>query len=268
MTSRPEFQQFKASAPLVSLSISPDGSQVAIAGREGLATRGMRRFNSLFSFKSTKCCDGRNCQSCIQFTDGVENQREFRLHRRKMASCMYVAILLFRKEIRRANVGKDARNMIATGSTNGNIMVWDLSRPSSQKLDRTVQEHKRAVNRIAVHPREAIMLSASQDGTMKLWDLRSKDTAKVTYDAKSECVRDVQFSPVDWYSFAAAFDNGTVSVWDLRSTTNAMLRYNAHNGPVLTVEWHSDGRLLASGGRDKAIKVCQWKRGISMEKGC
>jgi len=65
---------------------------------------------------------------------------------------------------------KDAINLLVTGSTNGNVMVWDLSRPSSQKLDRTIQEHKRAVNRIAVHPREGILvLSASQDGTMKLW---------------------------------------------------------------------------------------------------
>lgn len=32
-------------------------------------------------------------------------------------------------------------------------------------------------------------------------------------------------------------------------------KVSAHNGPCLTVDWHPDGRTLASGGRDRTIKV-------------
>ena len=82
------------------------------------------------------------------------------------------------------------------------------------------------------------------------------------------------------YEFAAAFETGTIQVslafqkrkeererlvdsiiilikkWDMR---NAKALYDrkvsAHNGPCLTVDWHPSGRLVASGGRDKTIKV-------------
>ena len=32
-------------------------------------------------------------------------------------------------------------------------------------------------------------------------------------------------------------------------------KLSAHTGLVLTIDWHSDGRYLASGGRDKVIKI-------------
>jgi WD repeat-containing protein 24 len=44
--------------------------------------------------------------------------------------------------------------------------------------------------------------------------------------------------------------------WDMRNLKPIYDRkVSAHNGPCLTVDWHSDGRTLASGGRDRTIKV-------------
>lgn len=47
---------------------------------------------------------------------------------------------------------------------------------------------------------------------MKLWDIRDPSNCKVTFDGKSEAVRDVKFSKHYTNFFAAAFDNGTVQV--------------------------------------------------------
>jgi WD40 repeat protein len=62
-----------------------------------------------------------------------------------------------------------AGNLIATASTAG-IAIYDLAMASSQKLNRVISEHTRAVNRVHFHPTDSfLLLSGSQDGTIKVW---------------------------------------------------------------------------------------------------
>jgi WD40 repeat protein len=150
----------------------------------------------------------------------------------------------------------DAKHLIATAATNGSIVLWNLNKPVGQRQDRIISEHSRAVNRLCFHPTDAIiLLSASQDGTMRMWDLRTKNTAQYVFEGKSEAVRDVQFAPGNAYAFAAAFENGTFQKWDIRFPKLYEKKWNAHNALVLSLDWHQDGRYLATGGRDKQIKV-------------
>lgn len=169
-------------------------------------------------------------------------------------------------------------NIIATAATNGALVIWDLNLNRNQKqgaphigegsivrdplnglrvhTDRVISEHQRAVNRISFHPTEpVILLSASQDGVVKLWDLRERSAARLSFECKAESVRDVQFSTTDTNQFVAGFENGTVQRWDIRQPLKFEQRINAHNGPVFAVEWHPEGRYLATGSRDKTIRV-------------
>lgn len=72
---------------------------------------------------------------------------------------------------------------------------------------------------------------------------------------KAESVRDIQFNPNSMSEFAAAFENGTIQRWDIRKPNIYERKINAHHGLTLTLDWHSDGRHIATGGRDKMIKV-------------
>lgn len=98
-------------------------------------------------------------------------------------------------------------------------------------------------------------MSASQDGTLKLWDLRSGGAAALTFEGKSESARDVAWHPVNGHDFAACFENGSLQRWDVRQPRLFTRKLNAHNGLCLTVDWHPEGRYLASGGRDKMLRV-------------
>nr|CAG8449229.1 136_t:CDS:10 [Entrophospora candida] len=148
-----------------------------------------------------------------------------------------------------------SRNKIATAASNGLIVIWDIGNGRS-RIDRRINEHTRAVNRICFSPMQgSLLLSASQDCTMKLWDLRDPEKARYTFQGRCDGVRDVQFNSMNQYEFAAAFDNGTIQKWDIRKPSIHQKRYNAHIGSVLSVDWNSDGRTIASGGRDKIIKI-------------
>ncbi|RPB22900.1 WD40 repeat-like protein, partial [Terfezia boudieri ATCC MYA-4762] len=143
------------------------------------------------------------------------------------------------------------RDLIATAATNGSIALY-----RDFRHDRILQEHHRQVNRLAFNAADGrLFLSASQDGSVKLWDLRERKS-RITFVGKSEAVRDVQFNEANAVEFVAGYENGCVQRWDYRNPSVCERKIsNAHQGPVYSVAWHPDGKHCASGGRDKTVKV-------------
>lgn len=81
------------------------------------------------------------------------------------------------------------QELIAAAGSNGVIVVWSASnllegisttnqqqqqQLSVQAPEAVLSQHVRAVNRLAWHPNKQVLLSASQDGTVKLWERRRK----------------------------------------------------------------------------------------------
>eukprot|EP01102_Stenamoeba_stenopodia_P018933 TRINITY_DN7028_c0_g1_i1.p1 TRINITY_DN7028_c0_g1~~TRINITY_DN7028_c0_g1_i1.p1 ORF type:complete len:798 (-),score=135.63 TRINITY_DN7028_c0_g1_i1:38-2431(-) len=144
---------------------------------------------------------------------------------------------------------------IATAATNGAVVIWNIGE-NQPKQEKVISEHNRTVNRICWHPEsDSLLLSGSQDGTIRLWDRRDPNNKK-TFLANSDSVRDVQFNPFYSNYFACAFENGTVQIWDIRKQNACERKITAHQGLVFTVDWHPEDRnMIASGGRDRMIKV-------------
>ncbi|CAG0884068.1 unnamed protein product [Cyprideis torosa] len=146
-------------------------------------------------------------------------------------------------------------NLIASAVTNGNVIIWSLSKGTRASQEMKFDDHKRMVNRVTFHPSEVkLLLSGSQDASCKLFDLRRKQ-AVMTFQG-TERVRDVQFSPFQHSSFVAVTENGNVQIWDLRKPNHRVMNFTAHTGPVLACDWHPTIRdRLATAGRDRYIKV-------------
>ncbi|RWS16395.1 WD repeat-containing protein 24-like protein [Dinothrombium tinctorium] len=147
-------------------------------------------------------------------------------------------------------------NLLATAATNGSVVIWNLQKSTRSKIDQVLMHHKRTVNKVCFHPSEGhLLLSGSQDGTMKLFDLRRGDIS-MEFNSQSESVRDVQFSPHQEWMFAAVQENGNVQLWDSRRNDKYLRQFTAHSGPVFSCDWHpEDRRWFATAGRDKTIKV-------------
>lgn len=70
-------------------------------------------------------------------------------------------------------------HILATAATNGAVVVWNLNRPSRSKQEHVFMDHKRTVNKVSFHTTEPMwLISGSQDGTMKCFDLRTKEAVK------------------------------------------------------------------------------------------
>lgn len=151
-------------------------------------------------------------------------------------------------------------DILATAATNGVVSVFDLSRSGRQKQFLTYNDHERTTNSVCFHMTDPhLLLSCSQDGTVKRFDTRA-DKAVTTFYSNSESVRDVKFSPGNPYIFAAASENGLVQLWDTRRADRCTSQFTAHSEPIYTCDWHPmNPNWLATGSRDKQIKI--WSLG-------
>lgn len=149
---------------------------------------------------------------------------------------------------------------IATAASNGKIMLYDMERPGVE-IGR-LHEHYRQVHKVDFNPIEGqFLLSGSQDGTVRLWDLRAFQKnvmtcySKGTFPGRSDGVRHTKWSPVDTWSFALGTDNGTVQRWDTRQNRTPILKISAHTDTCNSIDWHPDGRHLVSAGKDQNVNV-------------
>ncbi|PSN65170.1 hypothetical protein BS50DRAFT_497088 [Corynespora cassiicola Philippines] len=150
---------------------------------------------------------------------------------------------------------------IATAAANGKVILYDLNR-AGVELAR-LHEHSRQVHKLAFNPHQGhLLLSASHDTTVRLWDLRDmrKDImtcpSRDQYSGINGGIRDVQWSPTDAVEFAFGTDNGTIQRWDFRQNKSPKQKITAHDQRTCTsIDWHPDGKHLLSSGVDKTVKV-------------
>jgi len=106
-------------------------------------------------------------------------------------------------------------------------------------------------------PNSEIILSASRDKSVIVWQLERSETAygsaKRALKGHSHFVQDVVISSDGQFALSGSWD-GTLRLWDI-TTGSTTRRFVGHTKDVLSVAFSVDNRQIVSGSRDKTIKL-------------
>nr|POE68814.1 putative wd repeat-containing protein c4f8.11 [Quercus suber] len=149
---------------------------------------------------------------------------------------------------------------LAAATSSGKIILYNIGHAELQATQ--LYDHSRQVHKVTFNPhRGNLLLSGSQDGTVRLWDIRTARNqvntlqSKRTYSGQSDGVRDVKWSPTEGVDFALATDSGVIQRWDLRNLRAPKVRISAHSLACSAIDWHPDGKHIASASSDMTVRV-------------
>ncbi|KAM3088492.1 SEA (Seh1-associated) complex subunit [Clarireedia jacksonii] len=234
---------YSAGAPLTCLGRSPDGQRAVIAGPK--------------VFKIVKT-EGSTITEELDLRAAISSYAS--THDPSAASVEQLNI----RAVRWSHAFLSST--IVTAGGNGRITVYDLNRVGEGIEVGRTQEHARQVHKLAINPFKCNwLLSASQDGTIKAFDIRDPRRSLFTFKCNADAVRDVKWSPIDGMEFACSTDAGVIQKWDYRKFHAPILKITAHTSAVFSISWHPDGNHLISGGKDQQCHV--WDISKTAERG-
>jgi WD40 repeat protein len=124
----------------------------------------------------------------------------------------------------------------------------------ASRVVRIFSGHEKGVQGAAYSPDGARLASASNDGTLRVWEVGSG--AQLWLADAGAALNRVAWSP-DGALLAAGDEDGVVHLWDAAGQEVQALA--AHDGSANAVVWSPDGTRLASAGDDGRLKV--WETG-------
>ncbi len=137
-----------------------------------------------------------------------------------------------------------------TKSSNPNLSVNKTSENSVQPS--TLKGHSSDVNSVAFTPDGQMLATASDDLTIKLWNLATKQKIR-TFKGHSSWIYAIAISP-DGQTIASGSADKTIKLWNL-NTGKEIRTLIGHSDSVASVAFSPDGKLLGSGSLDKTIKL-------------
>ncbi|MCF2144917.1 serine/threonine protein kinase [Desmonostoc muscorum LEGE 12446] len=122
-------------------------------------------------------------------------------------------------------------------------------------LAKSLKGHSSDVNSVAFSPDGTTLGSASDDKTIKLWNLATKEEIR-TLEGHSNWIWTIAFSP-DSKTLASGSADTKIKLWNLE--TGKLIRtLEGHTDGVTSVSFSPNGKTLASGSASKDTKIKLW----------
>ncbi len=173
---------------------------------------------------------------------------------------------------------------LLTGDNNGSIYVTTRTDGGGWATDsRPFTGHTSSVEDLQWSPNERnVFASASSDGTVRVWDVRSKShTPALSIKVSNTDVNVMSWSRQTVHLLATGADDGEWAVWDLRKWKSApstpssssstvttpsdpVASFNFHKEQITSIEWHpTDDSIVAVAAGDNTLTL--WDLAVELD---
>lgn len=164
---------------------------------------------------------------------------------------------------------------IVSASEDCSIQMWDATPKTyvfEPRIDKRIIDlwdgrqiglpmigHTDDILSVAFNNNGKYIVSSSWDGTIRVWDAKTRLQIGKTLVGHEDRVWSAHFSPDDKYIVSASADN-TVRIWDVKLMKVWKLLVG-HTGGVNTASFSPDGKFVISASWDETIRVWDVKTG-------
>jgi len=136
-------------------------------------------------------------------------------------------------------------HMLASGSDDGTIRLWDAS-TGTEMLSLSSEK----IQKLAFSENRKMLAGVSKDGTIHLWDIATGKQLSSLKGQKEYC--SVLAFSIDSKMLASGSRDGAIHLWDI-ATGNKLSTLKGHTDWVNSLTFSSDGKTLASGSSDGTV---------------
>jgi WD40 repeat protein len=129
------------------------------------------------------------------------------------------------------------------------VKLWDTK---SGDIHQILSGHTAPIWKIAFHPNGNQLMSGSEDGTAKLWDL---DTATCIHTFEHPAaVKAIAISHGDGSRLVTGGGDGVLKLWEM-ATGACVWTKSAHQSDISSLSWSQSSNIFASSSHDRTIKI-------------
>jgi len=146
---------------------------------------------------------------------------------------------------------------LASSSVDNTVRIWDATPVEQEQGSEylTLRGHEGAVTDVAFHPSdEHSFVSASTDGTIRMWDFRSGKMLGALHGTPSAHRLRVAYGPDGRRLAAISGLEGAPLVWEV-ATAKQIGNFPQHIGGIMCVSFSPDGGHIATAGYDFTVRV-------------
>ncbi|XP_019892165.1 intraflagellar transport protein 80 homolog [Musca domestica] len=146
----------------------------------------------------------------------------------------------------RSSGGGKGSDTLLICSNDGRFIILN----KSSRVERSITAHAAAISSGRWSPDAAGLLTAGEDGVIKIWS--RSGMLRSTVIQSDEPIRCARWAP---NSTSIVFcQGGYISVKPLAANSK-LIRWRAHDGLVLSLSWSPHSNIIASGGEDYRFKI-------------